>query len=70
MHLNNKFKMQEAKTEQGEIDKSTILVRYFNIILNNGQTKKTEDKNIENLHNTNNIFDLIDIYVTLNPTTA
>ena len=64
----------EKKTDRkkGEIDKSTILVGNFNtplsIIDRTRRQKISQD--IEDLGNTTNHIDLVDIYRTFYPTTA
>ena len=57
---------------QEEIDRSTIIVRNFNIpysIIDRASRQKVI-KDIENLINTINQLDLSDIYRTLHPETA
>lgn len=53
----------------GEINKSTILVGDFNMILSIfAETRRQKiNKNVEDLNKTVNQFNLIDIYGILNP---
>lgn len=53
----------------GEINKSTILVGDFNMILSIfAETRRQKiNKNVEDLNKTVNQFNLIDIYGLLNP---
>ena len=64
--------MQKGLALQGETDKSTIIVGDFNILLSTFARTSREKitKDIEDLNNTINNFDLIDIYRKLHSATS
>lgn len=57
---------------KGEVDKSTIIVEYFDTPLSetDGTTRQKSSKDVEELNSTISQQDLIDIYRTLKLTTA
>lgn len=66
LYISQIFKMHETKT-----DRTIIILEMFNIPLVTGRkTKQNISKYIEYLGNIINLFDLIDTYRTLHPTSS
>lgn len=74
MHETTSYRICEAKPIKlkGQIDKFTIIVRDFNILLStiHSAPRQTISKDIKELRNTINQQDLINIYRVLCPTIA
>lgn len=66
----SKYMSQKKVELQGEIDKFTIIVRDFNTSLSviDWTVRKKTNKYMEDLNNTVNQLDLIDIFRILHPT--
>lgn len=63
---------QKVIAMQGEMDKSSVIVRdVYILFLRTDRTSKQEiNKDMEDLSNTINLFDLTSIYRVLGPTTG